>query len=412
MMPNARLVSLAALIASLGTPALAEDLNVYLIPSPSSTAIQSFIPAFEEKTGINVNVTEVPYGEAHQKLLLSVQLQQGQYDVAQFDNTFLAPYGAAGTMSPLDDYLAGSAGYDIADFEQGQQDYGKYDGKTLGLTLSTEPMIQWYRTDIYEELGLEPAKTWDEYRANAKAITDAGRGDGHIMGWGPNASWWWMTLVWSFGGHLYDANFVPQVNSPEAVAGTTYFKEMLEFGPEGGISASGDDTTNKFLSQDIGAMIQYSGYWGVALDPANSAFVGKLGTAPMPMGAVDITHLAGWNIGIPSDAKNPDAAWQFLEFVLGKSNASDYLLAGAAAIGRKSISTNAELLEIHPYLPLLNIPESSRIERYPQIRVWPEVEKAILDALPDILNGRVDVQAGLDALNETLKPILAQETAN
>ncbi len=413
MTPKARILSAAAaLVVSLATPVAAEDLNLYLVPSPSSTAIQSFIPAFEAKTGINVNVTEVPYGEAHQKLLLSVRLKQGQYDVAQFDNTFLAPYGAAGTMSPLDSFIAASAEYDISDFEQGQQDYGKYDDKTLGLTLSTEPMIQWYRTDIYQKLGLEAAKTWDEYRANAKAVKEAGLGDGNILGWGPNASWWWMTLVWSFGGHLYDADLNPMVNSPEAVAGTTFFKEMLAYGPKGGISASGDDTTNKFLSQDIGAMIQYSGYWGVALDPANSAFVGNIGTAPMPMGTVDITHLAGWNIGIPSDAQNSDGAWQFMEFVLGKSNAPDYLLAGAAAIGRNSISTNEELLNIHPYLPLLNIPTSSRIERYPQIRVWPEVEKAVLDALPAMMNGEVEVQAGLDALNETLKPILAQENAN
>lgn len=137
--------------------------------------------------------------------------------------------------------------------------------------------------------------------------------------------------------------------------------------------------------------------------------VGKIGTTAMPMGAADTTHLAGWNIGIPKDAQNPDAAWQFLEFVLGKSNSVDYLKAGAAAIGRKSISTNAELLALHPYLPLLNIPAESRIERYPQIRVWPEMEKAILDAMPAMLTGEIEIQAGLDALNETLKPILAAE---
>jgi ABC-type glycerol-3-phosphate transport system substrate-binding protein len=393
------------------TPAWA-DINLYLIPSPSSTAIQSFIPAFTEKTGIKVNVTEVPYGEAHQKLLLAVQLKQGQYDVAQFDNTFLAPYGAAGTMSPLDDYLKASSEYDIADFEQGQQDYGKYKDITYGLTLSTEPMILWYRKDIYEKLGLKPAATWDEYKANAQKIEDAKMGDGNLLGWGPNASWWWMTLVWSFGGKLYDENFVPAVNSPEAVEATQFFKDMLQFSPEGGISASGDDVTNKFFAQDIGAIIQYSGYWGVALDPANNAFVGKLGTAPMPKGKADITHLAGWNIGIPSDAKNKDEAWKFMEFVLGKSNSVAYLKAGAAAIGRKSISTNEELLKLHPYLPLLNIPASSRIERYPQIRTWPEVEKAILDALPAMLNGEVEIKAGLDKLNETLTPILAQEKAN
>lgn len=406
-----KLFAAAVIAVSYSAPAWA-DINLYLIPSPSSTAIQSFIPAFTEKTGIKVNVTEVPYGEAHQKLLLAVQLKQGQYDVAQFDNTFLAPYGAAGTMSPLDDYIKASAEYDISDFEAGQQDYGKYNGQTLGLTLSTEPMIQWYRKDIYEKLGLKPAETWDEYKSNAQKIEEAKMGDGNMLGWGPNSSWWWMTLVWSFGGQLYDANYVPAVNTPEAVEATTFFKDMMALGPEGGISASGDDVTNKFFAQDIGTIVQYSGYWGVALDPANNAFVGKLGTAPMPKGKADITHLAGWNIGIPSDAKNKDEAWKFMEFVLGKSNSVAYLKAGAAAIGRKSISVNEELLKLHPYLPLLNIPASSRIERYPQIRTWPEVEKAILDAMPGMLNGEVEIQAGLDKLNETLKPILAQEKSN
>jgi len=401
----------AAFAVSYAASALAEEINVYLIPSPSATAIKSFIPAFTEKTGITVNVTEVPYGEAHQKLLLSVQQGQGQFDAAQFDNTFLAPYGAAGTMQPLDARIAASAEYDINDFEKGQQDYGKFKDKTLGLTLSTEPMIQWYRTDIYDDLKLKPATTWDEYKANARAVKDAGKGDGAMFGWGPNASWWWMTLVWSFGGQLYDDNLNPTVNTPQAVAATEFMKEMLAFGPEGGISASGDDVTNKFLSTNIGAMIQYSGYWGMALDPASNTHVGKIGTAPMPKGAADITHLAGWNIGIPADARNPDGGWKFMEFVLGKSNAKAYLKAGAAAIGRKSISTDQDLLALHPYLPLLNIPASSRIERYPQIRVWPEFEKAVLDALPAMLTGETPVQQGLDALNEKLRPILAAEKA-
>ncbi|MEM7023820.1 MAG: sugar ABC transporter substrate-binding protein [Pseudomonadota bacterium] len=401
--------SLVSMVLGANGTAYSQELNLFLVPSPSSTAIQSFIPEFEESTGIKVNVSETPYGEAHQKLLLASQTGAGNFDVAQFDNTFLAPYGAAGIMTPLDDYIAASSAYANEDFSTGQQDYGKYDGQTLGLVLSTEPMIQWYRTDLYDELGLKPAESWEEYTANAKAISDSGKGDGTILGWGPNSAWWWMTLVWSFGGHLYDEDLNPTVNSPEAVAATEYFRDLLTYAPEGGISASGDDVTNKFLSQDIGSMIQYSGYYGVALDPANNKHVGKLGTAPMPMGDVDITHLAGWNIGIPADSENKDEAWQFLEFVLGKENAADYLKAGAAAIGRYSVAENQELLEIHPYLPLLNIPDSSRIERYPQLRVWPEFEKAVTDMMPEILNNNLSAQEALDDLQEKLVPILARE---
>jgi multiple sugar transport system substrate-binding protein len=218
-----------------------------------------------------------------------------------------------------------------------------------------------------------------------------------------------MTMVWSFGGKLYDENLNPTVNSPEAIAAVDYMKKLLAVSPKGAITANGDEVTSKFLGENIGAMLNYSGYYGMALDPSINKNAGKFATAPMPKGASDITHLAGWNIGIPSDAKNPDAAKAFLEFVLGKSNAKAYLESGAAAIGRKSIISDSSLLEKNPYLPQLEIPASSRIERYPQIAVWPEFEVAAIDAVTKVLTGKSATKAAMDALNEKLKSILANE---
>ena len=388
---------------------LSGELNLFLIPSPSSTSIQSFIPEFEEKTGVKVNVSETPYGEAHQKQLLSYKQKAGAYDIAQFDNSFLAPFCQAKAMTDLGEWVSGSDEYDINDFDKGQQDYGKCaSGETFGLTLSTEPMIQWYRTDLYEKLGIKPATTWDEWYSNAQKIQASGA-NGQLIGFGPNVSWWWMTMVWSFGGKLYDENLNPTVNSPEAIAAVDYMKKLLSVSPKGAITANGDEVTSKFLGENIGAMLNYSGYYGMALDPSINKNAGKFATAPMPKGASDITHLAGWNIGIPSDAKNPNAAWAFLEFVLGKTNAKAYLESGAAAIGRKSIISDSSLLEKNPYLPQLEIPASSRIERYPQIAVWPEFEVAAIDAVTKVLTGKSASKAAMDALNEKLKTILANE---
>ena len=150
----------------------------------------------------------------------------------------------------------------------------------------------------------------------------------------------------------------------------------------GGIALVGIRTGGLVLAERLQAL----------LGQAEGAIVG----GGPPLGAIDITHLAGWNIGIPADSKNKDNAWKFLEFVLGKSNAAAYLKAGAAAIGRTSVAANQELLAIHPYLPLLSIPDTSRVERYPQLRVWPEFEKAVTDIMPEILTGKISAQAGLE----------------
>jgi len=100
-----------------------------------------------------------------------------------------------------------------------------------------------------------------------------------------------------------------------------------------------------------------------------------------------------------------------LEFVLGKSNAKAYLASGAAAIGRTSITSDSTLVASDPYLKLLNIPDTSRIERYPQLTVWPEMEKAITDDITAVLTGNNTTDKALTGLEKDLAPILAAEPA-
>lgn len=392
------------------TGASTEKISVFLIPSPNATAITALASEFTAETGIEVEISETPYGEAHQKQILAFQSGNGQYDVVQFDNTFLANYGANGFLEPLDPYVDNSTEYDMNDFSPALQDYGDYGGQTLGLILSTEPFLLWYRTDVYDTLGLEVPTTWDEYLENAKTISDAGAADGQIMGYAtPANTWWWMQLVWSFGGDLYDDNFNPTVNTPEVAAATEFYVETLDYAPDGGIAATGDDVTNLFISQDIGEMVQYSGYASLVVDPETSNYSDSIATARVPKGAEDVIHLAGWNIGIAADSKNTDAAWQFLEYVMGKTNAKRFLEAGAAAPGRISTTTDPDLLAETPYLSLLNISEDVRVERYPQLVVWPEFEKATGDVLANILSGQVSIDDGLDELQEKLTVILSRE---
>ncbi|MBU6244069.1 MAG: sugar ABC transporter substrate-binding protein [Actinomycetales bacterium] len=395
--------------ASAPAEATCEAINVFLIPSPSADAMKAMIPAFTEATGINVNVSEVEYGTAHQKALLSIQSKQGAFDVVQFDNTFLAAFAKAGALTDIGDWAANSAEYDISDIPPSLQNYGDFDGTKYGLMLSTEPFIQWYRQDIYDKLGLKPATTWDEYKANAEAIQKSGEAAGQMMGFGPNTTWWWMQLVWSFGGALYDSDFKPTVNTPEAAAATEYYKSLLASSPSGALGATGDDVTLQFVGSDIGQMVQYSGYAAGVFDPTSSKNAASIAVAPLPAGKVNAVELAGWNIGIPSDSPNPQCGWKFLEYMLGKSNAKTLLENGAAAIGRISIIDDPALQAKYPYLKLLNISPDAVVNTYPQIVVWPEFDKVASDNLAKILSGEVPVQEGLDAMQSALEPVLAKE---
>ena len=392
-----------------GSAAAPAEINLFLIPSPSATALEKMGPEFTAKTGIKVNFTETEYGTAHQKALLSIQAKQGAFDVVQYDNTFLAAFASAGALAPLNDYVQNSSEYDIADFSDALQHYGDYKGTSYGLVLSTEPFLLWYRPSILKKDGVNPPTTWDEFKTVSAATNKDGVA-GQVMGYGPNTDWWWMQLVWSFGGKLYDDQFKPTVNSPEAVAATQFYKDMLQYAPKGALGLNGDDVTSQFTSTNIAQMIQYSGYASLIYDPKTSSFPDDIAAVSVPAGKVDAVELAGWNIGIASDSPNKDAAWQFLEFALGKSNASKMLEYGAAAIGRKSVTNDPTLVQKYPYLSLLSLDKAGlQVYPYPHLVVWPEFDKACADALADIVAGKVPVQDGLNALNDKLAGILAKE---
>lgn len=384
-------------------------INVFLIPSPSADAIKKLAPKWTAKTGIKVNFTEVEYGTAHQKALLSIQTGKGEQDVVQFDNTFLAAFANAKALTQLNAYTSASKEYDMNDFTPALQQYGDFGGKKFGLMLSTEPFIQWYRSDIYKSLNLKPAKTWDEYKANAEAIQKSGKASGQLIGYGPASTWWWMQMVWSFGGKLYDSKFNPTVDTKEAIAATKFYKDLLSSAPKGALGFNGDDVTIQFVSTNIGQILQYSGYASGVFDPKMSKNAKNIAVTAAPAGKVNAIELAGWNIGIPSDSKNKTWAWDFLEYMLGKTNASDFLNAGAAAIGRSSITTNKALVAKNPYLALLSLPATATVYTYPSLVTWPEFDKVSSDGLASILSGKVTVEAGLKKLNSDLKAVLAKE---
>jgi multiple sugar transport system substrate-binding protein len=384
----------------------AKEITVFLIPSPTEDAIKKRIPDFETQTGVKVKVVDSPYDDAHQKMLLSFQARKGAYDVVQFDNPFLAPFASQNALANLDPYLAKSTAYDISDFVQPLQDYGKYDGVTYGLDLSTEPFILWYRKDIYAKLKLSVPTTWDQYLENAKKIQASGLASGQVLANASSVnSWWWLQLLWSFGGDLTDSSGKVTVDSPAAQQATEYMKSLLEVSPKSAITATGDDATTLFTTQDVGQMINYTGYYPVITDPKSSKVIDKFGTALIPHGTTDITELTGWNIGIPADSKAKDTAWQFLEWLLGKDNAPKLMDAGAAAIGRTSIVTDTAITDKQPYIALLG-PAAQTGRRLPALVQWGQVSNQIGVAVQDMLTGKSSIPDGLKNLQSELSTTL------
>ncbi|MEV6963383.1 extracellular solute-binding protein [Streptomyces sp. NPDC051207] len=76
-------------------------------------------------------------------------------------------------------------------------------GKTWGAPYDVGPQSLYYRTDLFEEYGIEVPRTWDEFRTAAEKVKTASKGKARILDfWGDDVATW-AGLAQQAGAHWY-----------------------------------------------------------------------------------------------------------------------------------------------------------------------------------------------------------------
>lgn len=393
-----------------GTP---ESLTMLVTASPSADGLRALAATYEDETGIAIEFVDVPYEQLATRVILAGQSGESTFDMAQVDGFTMPQIVAGNGLLPLDEYLAADADYDYADFPVGLQEYAKQDGVSYGLPLSTEPYLQWYRTDLYEELGLEPATNWDEVFENADALQAAGY-FGHAGTYAASGSaHHYNAVLVESGGRLLDPEtFRPLLDTEVAAVALDRYMDLVEYGPSGTPSATIFDAVNAFSQLEVGQMTTLaSGWWSTINDPEESPAAGNYATAPPALDADGdydpAAVLYGWVAGISSSSPHQDAAWDFLAWALSKENAGAFIDAGAPPPARISTTTNAGYLEQLPYLAAVgeSVETGVPIDRITEMG---QLISSLSQVLNEIATGQISREDGLVKAQDQLLNILVQ----
>lgn len=126
---------------------------------------------FKAMTGAEIRVAEVPFAEIFQKLLTDWATGTNSVDVGVFASGWGVELVSAGLVENLDSYIEADDKIDLQDIAPYFRDFNqKVEGSTYFITLDGDFQMMYYRTDVFEENGLEPPKTWEEYLEVGAAI--------------------------------------------------------------------------------------------------------------------------------------------------------------------------------------------------------------------------------------------------
>ncbi|WP_364142842.1 ABC transporter substrate-binding protein [Paenibacillus sp. LPE1-1-1.1] len=276
---------------------------------------------------IQIKLTIVP-GDAWAQKLKAAQAAGKAPDIMTKSYSGIAPAAKNGEIKPLNDLMDPAVFDDLYD---NVKEFVTVDGKYYAYPKLVEPSaVLYYRKDLFEAAGLDPAKppvTWAEFIEYGKKLTQKGIFGASIAQTAPDLGWSSWGLQYNAAGHLpITADWSKADLMDEGYKELlSFYKTLYQEGiiPKQQLSAYADAAP---FGQGKLAMT-VSGSWAMGLfrnDYKN--MLDKIGVAPMPSIDGDQTKptatLGGWTLVVDGKSKNPEAAAQYIQ----------YLLAGDPAI--------------------------------------------------------------------------------
>ncbi|MGW0522203.1 extracellular solute-binding protein [Crossiella sp. NPDC003009] len=281
-------------------------------------AIKEFTAAH---AGVTVDVQYIQVNSRAERFKAAFSDAKSAPDVAEFGNTDLANYVAAGGFADLSGDLSGWS--EAADFAPKILDTGKVEGKTYGLPWFVGVRALYYRTDVFTELGLQPPKTLAELAPLARQIRKA-KPELYGISVGGKYTYGMLPFVWSAGGDLAKAEggkFTAAVDSAQSRAGLGRYAELIseDICPPSACAPNGGDASVQAFVSGKAAMTIGGDFNRKAVEAG--AVKGKFAVVPLPgetAGSIAPAFAGGNLLGITRSTERRTLAKEFLQVLAGK----------------------------------------------------------------------------------------------
>ena len=278
-------------------------------------------------------------------------------DLFSADVVFMPNWTSQGLFMDITDRIDGLPGID--NVGQAHIVASSWEGRKYGLPFIIDLSVWMYNKDLFTQAGLDP----EAPPTNLAGFADAARAVqaldiegtyGTYFGGncgGCNVFTWW-PIIWADGGDVMNED------GTEATLNTDAAKEIYRtFGAlwdEGVINPesqqeTGPTWTEPFPAGKVGIMPMPA-----SLQESEGMPLDNLGvTAIAGVQGGESTFVGGDSIGMSKDAKNPEAAWNFITWMLGDHNQVEVVAKAGNVVARTDLSDN-QYSSADPRLVLFN----------------------------------------------------------
>lgn len=357
---------------------------------------------------VEVKVVEQVNTQMADQFSLALSAQEAP-DIVAIDCTKVPYFISVGAFTDITDK------YEALDFKdtfgQGMMKSGQMDGKTYAVPFAPDVSVLLYNKDHYEEAGLDPETpptTWDELVEYSQKLTNDDH-YGYVYAGGHSGAYTFtiMPYVWNNGGEfLTEDGKTCELDSENAVEAIQLFYDLTntyKVTPPSSVTYSWGEAQDAFLTGKASQIVLGSAAvynfvngtsdmnWGAALIPKG------------PKGTEYASFSGGDSIGITSQCKNVEAAWDFIEYSLSDEVQVDEFAKGGLLPARSDQFDN-EYFESTPQYQVLR--EALEVAHTPVAVKYDEMYDPLLTTMQNCLNGEISPEDAVKKVKTDIEAIL------
>ena len=288
--------------------------------SQGYTLMQEYMKMHPEVT---FDIRGVPFPELDNTQFAAMEAGQGP-DIMIVNSVTVGAFIDRGYLMPMDEYIAAS-GLDTSVFYESLFSAGKFRDYTLALPIDTGTRLLYWNRAMFEGKGIEPPTRWDQLIDVAVQMTDEAAG---IRGFVATSGERWVWL-YEHAGMYSTANGLDFVNADatECVLDQGENPRIIQFWKDmydAGVLSDDDLFVGTGAERELAfgngkAAMYLGGFWSAATLESEYGMVypDDYGIVPLEGDAGIGSSTGGWLISLSRDSKNPQAAMDFIAFLLG-----------------------------------------------------------------------------------------------
>ncbi len=298
--------------ASNQSPSLAED----------KTNLAPVLKKFQDQTGIKVKLQVIGWPDLYSKILAATTSGQGP-DVLNIGNTWAPSLQATGAFTPFS-----SKEFDAIGGKDKFVEAAVKTGGAVGKDPTSVPYLGlvyglYYNKKMFADAGLQPPTTWEELVADAKKLTNPSKNVyGMAMEGGSYTEGVHFAYIFGkqHGSDPFTSDGKADFTSPGQVAGVKQYVDLMGadkvVNPSSAQYKNGPEAPGDFAKGKAAMLMsQNNANNTLQADGMKSSDYGVV-AIPAPQGGQQVSSfVAGINLSIFKNTKNPDGALKFVKFM-------------------------------------------------------------------------------------------------